>query len=194
MTTNDHRRAGWARPLVAAGQRGGRSPMDRILALILEAGRPQPQRPTDRDHGLGTCRWCLNVVTPRSTGWVHLATGHPACLDPPMGAPLTCTAQPLPPAPHRWNVLMPTDTSRARIAWTLGIITDTVTTEPCLTGPDRHRRGDGATGTYTPVGQGPSERRLPPQPPRHPSSRPEIDRSGTPHDEQNPHQPSLTQL
>lgn len=146
MTMNDHRRAGRPGLLIAAGgPRRQVSPMNRLLALIFGAGQPQTARPSDRDHGLGTCRWCLNVVTLQSTGWVHLATGHPVCLDPPMGAPLTCTAQPLPPAPQRWTLLMPADTSRARIAWTLGIIGDTDTTVSAPNGVGRHPRGDGAT-------------------------------------------------
>ncbi len=96
--------------------------MNRLVTLILGA-RPAPASPpSDRDHGLGTCRWCLNIVALHSSGWVHLATGHATCLDPPMGAPLTSAAQPLPPAPQRWDLLFPADTSRARIAWALGII------------------------------------------------------------------------
>ena len=96
--------------------------MNRFMTMI-HGARPTPQAPpSDGDHGLGTCRWCLNVVTLKSAGWVHLATGHATCLDPPMGAPLTSSAQPLPPAPQQWSLLFPADASRARIAWTLGII------------------------------------------------------------------------
>ncbi len=108
--------------------------MNRFMTMI-HGARPTPQAPpSDGDHGLGTCRWCLNVVTLKSAGWVHLATGHATCLDPPMGAPLASSAQPLPPAPQRWNLLFPEDTSRARIAWTLGIIGGTVATPPASIG------------------------------------------------------------
>jgi hypothetical protein len=55
--------------------------MNRLLAVILGAGQPRAPRPSDRDYGLGTCRWCLNIVTPRSSAWVRLATGHAACLE-----------------------------------------------------------------------------------------------------------------
>jgi hypothetical protein len=96
--------------------------MNRLMTMILGGSQTPEAPPSDRDHGLGTCRWCLNIVALKPAGWVHLATGHATCLDPPMGAPLTCAAQPLPPAPQRWNLLFPTDTRRARIAWTLGII------------------------------------------------------------------------
>ena len=96
--------------------------MNRILAALPRTGPTPASRPSDLDHGMGTCRWCLNIVALTSVGWVHLATGHATCLDPPMGAPLSSSALPLPPAPHRWDLLFPADTSRARIAWTLGII------------------------------------------------------------------------
>ena len=99
--------------------------LGRLLTLFLPVGPGRAKLPRDGDCGLGVCRWCLTIVTRRSrrsAGWVHLATGHATCLEPPMGAPLTCTAQPLPPAPQRWDVLFPADHRRARIAWTLGII------------------------------------------------------------------------
>jgi hypothetical protein len=116
--------------------------MNRLLAVILGAGQPRAPRPSDRDHGLGTCRWCLTIVTLRSSTRVHLATGHAVCLDPPMGAPLTCSARPLPPAPQRWDLLLPADTSRARIAWTLGIIggADSTVPAPIGGGPATARR------------------------------------------------------
>lgn len=81
--------------------------MNRLVALILGTGQPPALPPSDRDHGLGTCRWCLNIVTLRSSAWVHLATGHATCLDPPMGAPLTSAAQPRPPAPQTMGPAVP---------------------------------------------------------------------------------------
>lgn len=104
--------------------------MNRLMTMILGAWQTPEAPPSDRGHGLGTCRWCLNIVALKSAGWVHLATGHATCLDPPMGAPPTCAAQPLPPAPLRWNLLFPADARRARIAWTLGIIGGTDVTPP----------------------------------------------------------------
>src|SRR5947207_11796782 len=120
--------------------------MNRLFAALRRSGPTPGLRPSDRDHGLGTCRWCLNIVALSSLGWVHLATGHATCVDPPLGAPLSSAALPLPPAPHRWELLFPADASRARIAWTLGIIggTDTTVTAPPSTASAS--RGFGAPG------------------------------------------------
>jgi hypothetical protein len=136
--------------------------MNRILAALLRTGPTPRSGPSDRDHEMGTCRWCLNIVAHSSVGWVHLATGHATCIDPPMGAPLSSSALPLPPAPHRWDLLFPADTSRARIAWTLGIIGGTDRTVTALRSTASPSRGPWRARNAQPDRSWPATRPLPP--------------------------------